>query len=69
VWAVAGTLLLIGAPRRWLVVLAVLLVAIGVGVGVPLALRAGNGAGTSTALQEHLEMATRLLREVPLVDG
>jgi len=66
-WGVAGTLLLIGAPRRWLVVLAVLLVAIGVGVGIPLALRAGNGADTS--LQEHLEMATRLLREVPLVDG
>jgi hypothetical protein len=66
-WGVAGTLLLIGAPRRWLVILAVLLVAMGVGVGVPLALRAGNGAGTS--LQEHLEMATRLLREVPLVDG
>jgi len=64
---IAGTLLLIGAPRRWLVVLAVLLVAIGVGVGIPLALRAGNGADTS--LQEHLEMATRLPREVPLVDG
>ena len=64
---VAGTLVLIGAPRRWLVVLAVLLVAMGVGVGVPLALRAGNDAGTS--LQEHLEMATRLLHEVPLVDG
>ncbi|GFG33145.1 hypothetical protein Cfor_12320 [Coptotermes formosanus] len=63
----SGTLVLIGAPRRWLVVLAVLLVAMGVGVGVPLALRAGNDGGTS--LQEHLEMATRLLHEVPLVDG
>jgi hypothetical protein len=66
-WGVAGTLLLIGAPRRWLLVLAMLLIAIGVGVGVPLALRAGNGTGT--ALQEHLDMASRLLREVPLVDG
>jgi hypothetical protein len=57
----------IGAPRRWLAVLVVLLVAMGVGVGVPLALRAGSDSGTS--LQQRLEMATRLLHEVPLVDG
>ncbi|XP_069678744.1 dipeptidase 3-like [Periplaneta americana] len=61
------TLMLIAAPRRWLAVLVVLLVAVGVGVGVPLALRAGGG--TSTSLQERLELATRLLHEVPLVDG
>jgi ABC-type Fe3+ transport system permease subunit len=53
--------------RRWLAVLAVLLVAMGVGVGVPLALRTGSTA--SASLQERLEMATRLLHEVPLVDG
>ena len=64
---VAGTLLLIGAPRRWLAVLAVLLIAVGVGVGVPLALRSGSDA--STSLQERLELATRLLHEVPLIDG
>jgi hypothetical protein len=56
-----------GTPRRWLLVLVVILVAMGVGVGVPLALRATSDAGNS--LQEHLEMATRLLHEVPLVDG
>jgi hypothetical protein len=60
-------LVLIGTPRRWLVVLVVILVAMGVGVGVPLALRTASDADTS--LQEHLKTATRLLQEVPLVDG
>jgi hypothetical protein len=64
---VTGTLVMMGASRRWLAVLAVLLVAMGVGVGVPLALRAGSDNGTS--VQQRLEMATRLLHEVPLVDG
>jgi hypothetical protein len=58
---------MMGASRRWLAVLAVLLVAMGVGVGVPLALRSGSDNGTS--VQQRLEMATRLLHEVPLVDG
>ncbi|PSN49770.1 Dipeptidase 1 [Blattella germanica] len=59
--------MLMAAPRRWLAVLAVLLIAVGVGVGVPLALR--SGSDNKTSLQQRLELATRLLHEVPLVDG
>ena len=45
--------------------LVVLLLAAAVGVGVPLALRVQSGA----SFEERLEQATRLLKDVPLIDG
>ncbi|KAG8285296.1 hypothetical protein J6590_083144 [Homalodisca vitripennis] len=50
--------------HRWLVGVAVLLAA-AAGVGVPLALSIQAGA----SYEERLEMAHKLLRETPLVDG
>ncbi|XP_067002128.1 dipeptidase 1-like [Anabrus simplex] len=59
---VAGAAL---SSKHWIAMLVVLLLAAAVGVCVPIALRVQSEA----SLEERLEIATRVLREVPLVDG
>lgn len=53
------------SSRHWWVIVTVLLLAAAAGVGVPIALRISAGA----TFEERLEFASRLLQEVPLVDG
>ncbi|KAF6214143.1 hypothetical protein GE061_008882 [Apolygus lucorum] len=50
--------------QRWFV-LAALILAAAAGVGLPIALKIQAGA----SLEERLEIASRLLQEVPLIDG
>ncbi|KAK9510065.1 hypothetical protein O3M35_004931 [Rhynocoris fuscipes] len=50
--------------QRWMVLTALLLAA-AAGVGLPIALKIQAGA----TLEERLEIASRLLQEVPLIDG
>lgn len=51
--------------RHWWIIITVLLIAAAAGVGVPIALKISAGA----SLEERLEFASRLLQEVPLIDG
>lgn len=53
------------SSRHWWVIVTVLLLAAAAGVGVPIALRISAGA----SFEERLEFASRLLQEVPLIDG
>ncbi|XP_050502350.1 dipeptidase 1 isoform X2 [Diabrotica virgifera virgifera] len=51
--------------RHWWLIGTVLLLAAAAGVGVPIALKISSSA----SFEERLEFATRLLQEVPLIDG
>ncbi|CAH1368402.1 dipeptidase 1-like [Tenebrio molitor] len=51
--------------RHWWIIVTVLLLAAAAGVGVPIALKISSSA----SFEERLEFATRLLQEVPLIDG
>nr|CAH7739925.1 unnamed protein product [Callosobruchus chinensis] len=51
--------------RHWWAITTVLLVVAAAGVGVPLALKISSSA----SFEERVEFATRLLQEVPLIDG
>ncbi|XP_057661133.1 uncharacterized protein LOC130896821 [Diorhabda carinulata] len=51
--------------RHWWLIGTVLLIATVAGVGVPIALKISSSA----SFEERLEFATRLLQEVPLIDG
>lgn len=53
------------SSRHWWIILAVLLLAAAAGLGVPIALKISSAA----SFEERLEFASRLLEEVPLVDG
>ncbi|KAF5285756.1 hypothetical protein FQR65_LT02284 [Abscondita terminalis] len=53
------------STRHWWIIVTVLLLAAAAGVGVPIALKISAGA----SLEERLEFASRLLQEVPLIDG
>ncbi|XP_044730635.1 uncharacterized protein LOC123293787 [Chrysoperla carnea] len=53
------------SQRHWWVIVTVLLLAAAAGVGVPIAMRISAGA----SLEERMEFASRLLQEVPLIDG
>lgn len=50
--------------QRWMVLIALVLAA-AAGVGLPIALKIQAGA----SFEERLEIASRLLQEVPLIDG
>ncbi|XP_024086017.1 dipeptidase 1 [Cimex lectularius] len=54
----------IKVKQRWIVLMAVILAAVA-GVGLPLALKIQAGA----TFEERLEIASRLLQDVPLIDG
>lgn len=53
------------STRHWWIIVTVLLIAAAAGVGVPIALKISAGA----SFDERLEFASRLLQEVPLIDG
>ncbi|XP_017780973.1 PREDICTED: dipeptidase 1-like [Nicrophorus vespilloides] len=53
------------STKHWWIIVTVLLLAAAAGVGVPIALKVSAGA----SLEERLEFASRLLQEVPLIDG
>lgn len=53
------------STRHWWIIVTVLLIAAAAGVGVPIALKISAGA----SIDERLEFASRLLQEVPLIDG
>ncbi|XP_008193877.2 dipeptidase 1 [Tribolium castaneum] len=53
------------SSRHWWIIVTVLLLAAAAGVGVPIALKISSSA----SFEERLEFATRLLQEVPLIDG
>ncbi|RZC34082.1 Peptidase M19 domain containing protein [Asbolus verrucosus] len=53
------------STRHWWIIVTVLLLAAAAGVGVPIALKISSSA----SFEERLEFATRLLQEVPLIDG
>lgn len=51
--------------KRWWIMLLVIGLAGAAGLGVPIALKIHSGA----SYEERLEFASRLLQEVPLIDG
>ena len=51
--------------KHRLFIMVLLLLAAATGIGVPIAMRIQAGA----SLEERLDMAARLLRETPLIDG
>ncbi|KAG5874633.1 putative dipeptidase, partial [Gonioctena quinquepunctata] len=53
------------SSRHWWIIGTILLLAAAAGVGVPIALKISSSA----SFEERLEFATRLLQEVPLIDG
>lgn len=53
------------STRHWWIIATVLLLVAAAGVGVPIALKISSNA----SFEERLEFATRLLQEVPLIDG